>query len=181
MILSILSFVLPAAHAYGTSNWQVGFSGNCDNKTICGGTFGFWGWCAFSGGVNSGNEADCQMAFYSFSANGNFGPLQTAIMGTAWNIGPSSMTRSNDFFITAGTVSFHLPPAQEGPLPPACTISGTTATCPIPAAEAIHIYSPDTLILVVPGHISSTMCFVPGPPISAPGCNFNQQLTQVPA
>ena len=181
MIMSILSFV-PAAHAYGTSNWQVGFSGNCDNKTICNGTFGFWGWCAFSGGVNSGDEADCQMAFYSFgSSTGSFGPLITSISGTAWNIGPSSMTGTDDFFITDGSVTLHLPPAQEGPLPPACTLSGTTATCPIPVLEAIGFYSPDTLILVVPGHISSTMCFVPGPPVSAPGCHFNQQLAQIPA
>ncbi len=83
---------------------QVGFSGNCDNKTICGGTFGFWGWCAFSGDVNSGNEADCEVTFYSFSSS-NFGPLKQSIMGTAWNIGPSHMTGFNDFFITAGTVS----------------------------------------------------------------------------
>src|ERR1700719_4070684 len=66
MALTLLSSfaLIPMANAYGKSNWQITFSGNCNNKPICdtyiGGTGGFWGWCSLGGGSTSGNVADCQ-------------------------------------------------------------------------------------------------------------------------
>src|SRR5215469_10329139 len=59
----LVIFATTPVLAYGADNWQVGLSGT----GVAPGTgqgFGFWGWCAFGGGVTSGNNGDCQFAQY---------------------------------------------------------------------------------------------------------------------
>ncbi len=187
--------VAPRARAYGTSNWQVAFSGNFNNKSAGGNNTGFWGWCAFIG-VSSGAEADCQFTEYIFNATGaNSGALFTfKIKGTAWDMEPPLVPApfplppgfpTKDFFITAGTVTLTGPTIAQiiasGPPPPGseCTATGSTAMCPIPVLEAVGLYSPDTGIPAGPGHFSLKSIFeflgVPVPP----GAHVDIQVTKV--
>jgi hypothetical protein len=183
--------LLPAANAYGKPNWQTTFSGNCDNVVHCFGAHGgFWGWCAFGGGTAvSGNNADCQSEQYTHSklcATTLFCiDAHTSISGTAWDIEPSAFSGANDFFITDGVERLSGPTIVQAiasgtfnsfPQPP-CVISGQSITCPLSVFEAVGIYFPDTGITAIPGHTSSTLC---SDGTSAPGCHYNQQVTQIP-
>jgi hypothetical protein len=195
------SFALvPAATAYGKSNWQVTFSGNCNNRTVCGftdpntGQFysitgGFWGWCAFGGGIQSGNNADCQAETYSFVRGGVSlpcpivcgDPQHNSVSGSSWIIGPSPFTGLEDFIILQGSILFSGPFVQEIlstglPLPPGCIVSssGQTFTCDI--ATAFGSY--DTGIVAQAGHYGSQGCTPP--PDVLPGCHYNQQVTELP-
>jgi hypothetical protein len=194
-LLALLSSLalIPAANAYGKSNWQATFSGNCNNATHCGGTTsGFWGWCSFGGGTSTGgNNADCESSNYAHgSLCATLPPpgcidVHISISGSAWDIEPSLFAPGvNDFFITAGYQTISGPTIVQAlaqgllnlPVPP-CSIKGESITCPISVFELAGIYSPDTGIGAVPGHFSSNTCF---DGISAPGCHYNQQVTLLP-
>jgi hypothetical protein len=70
------------AYGAGPANWQVGFAGTAVLPGT-GQSFGFWGWCEFSGGVAAGNSGDCQVSQYvhspTFSVN-----CEQSINVTAW-------------------------------------------------------------------------------------------------
>lgn len=177
MILSVFASAYPVAHAYGPAQWQATFSGTF--ATPGGNRTGFWGWCMFAGSAPdgmSGTDSDCQVTTYFFTANSGANTgflLHQAIHGTVWNMQPSSMSPLPipDFFITDGSVSFTSPVFRQPP-PPNCTISGDTVTCttptgtvtcmfgqqtltcPIPGAEALGFYFPDTGVPAAPGHYS---------------------------
>jgi hypothetical protein len=194
-----------SAAAYGrTAQWQTAFSGNCNNLTYCGvtlmdGTFiparsGFWGWCEFGGTSTlamSGTDADCQVTTYSHSSSSlaSFPTFHQAIHGTAWDMEPSTFPVPpglplNDFFITDGSVTLSGPTVVQAiaagfPLT-GCTVSGQTVTCPIPAAEALHIYSPDTGIPAAPGHYSQAAISEIGGIELPPGIHTNIQVTRLP-
>jgi hypothetical protein len=190
--LVALSFA-PAAHAHGPPDWQATFSGNCNDPTHCFGTRGgFWGWCAFGGGTGSpatsGNNADCQSEGYSHGEACETSLCVDAhfsVSGTAWDIEPSAFNPSvNDFFITDGFETLSGPTivhalasgALNLPQPP-CVVSGQSITCPLSVLEAAGIYGPDTGVVATPGHMSNSIC---ADGVSAPGCHYNQQVTQIP-
>ncbi len=181
-----------AASAYGAANWQAAFSGNFNNLSGTGGSTGFWGWCDFAGGISSGNSADCSLSFYFFGiggANGStsFGPLTEQINGTAWDVEPTRFPvptlPPNDFFITAGSLTFTGPVVAKaiaaGIIPPGCTVTGSTATCPIPNAEAAGIYAPDTGVPAAAGHFSLASVFELLGLTVPPGSHIDIQVTQI--
>ncbi len=97
----LIATMLGVAHktpalAYGAENWQIGFAGTGVAPST-GIGFGFWGWCAFGGGVTSGNNGDCQFAQYFHAPAGGGFTCHESLDITSWN-------RSGDFFAT-GTVS----------------------------------------------------------------------------
>lgn len=195
------------AAAYGsTAQWQTTFSGNCNNLAVCsinlGGTLiparsGFWGWCEFGGTSTppiSGTDADCEVTFYTHSSTSvaNFPTLHQSIRGTAWDMEPTSFPGPpgsglppDDFFINDGSLTLSGPTVVQAlasgmPLPPACTVSGQTVTCPIPVAETLMIFFPDTGIPAAAGHYSQAAIFeMLGIPLP-PGVHLNIQVTQLP-
>src|SRR6266851_1320676 len=77
-------FTAIPALAYGAENWQVAFSGT----GVAPGTgqgFGFWGWCAFGGGVTSGNNGDCQVAQYVHAPSGSGFTCHESLNITSWD------------------------------------------------------------------------------------------------
>jgi hypothetical protein len=93
--------VASPAFAYGQANWQTAFAGTGTSPTPNGTIgFGFWGWCAFGGGVTSGSTADCEFAQYSHGTTPSF-TCHESINGTAWDI--SNVT--GDFVIESGTIT----------------------------------------------------------------------------
>jgi hypothetical protein len=152
----------PTAHAYGAANWQIAFAGTFVSPGT--GNSGFWGWCALAGGTGSpaasGTDADCQISQYF--GTGHALQLQESISGTAWSEGLCTISPClgpTDFYITDGTMTIRGPTAaqgvhsgQTGSLPPSCTISGTTITCPLAVWEFLGVYSPDTGIPAAAGH-----------------------------
>jgi hypothetical protein len=100
---SVLGFLLaasvglfgasPAAADYGRENWQIGFAGT-GVAAGTGQSFGFWGWCAFGGGVTSGNTGDCNFAQYFHSTSGGSFTCHEDLDITAWN------TAGGSFHIT---------------------------------------------------------------------------------
>ncbi len=164
MVLSILSSAFPVAHGYGTAQWQIGFSGNCDNAAVCGpappgvmfapGTSGFWGWCEFSGSSASGltgTSGDCQVTSYARTSLGQpNNPSNEAISVNGWAIETPSGQPFPSFFITAGTA--------------ACTGPGAAMGC-FPAVG-------NTFIPAIPGHFSMS---------PSPAINFELQVTHITA
>jgi hypothetical protein len=154
--------ITPSVHAYGPANWQVGFAGTF--TTPGSGNSGFWGWCAFAGGTGSpatsGTDADCQISEY-FGPSHSF-QVRESISGTAWTEGPCTLppcVTASDFYITDGTMTLTGPTIEQGihsgqaqQLPPSCTISGMTITCPLSVWESLGVYSPDTGIPAKAGH-----------------------------
>jgi len=141
-----------SASAYGKANWQVAFSGNFNNAAAGGGGGGFWGWCDFAGGVQSGDDADCAFSNYFFTTGGASGGFLATVQieGTAWDVEPTTFPAPgfppNDFFITAGSVKLTGPAVVQaiaaGIVPPACTLAGSTATCPIAVVEGSRPLQP---------------------------------------
>jgi hypothetical protein len=157
ILLGLLSATSGAAYGGGPANWQVAFAGTA----VAPGTgfgFGFWGWCAFSGGVTSGNSADCQVTQYQHAPKGSGLPsvnCHQSINVTSWDA-------------TGGTF----------------VISGTAVTTPASAAAlcgAAGGVPPsfsgfNTGIPAAPGHYSmSASSFFPG----AVG-EFQAQVTEIP-
>jgi hypothetical protein len=182
---------LARSHAYGAANFKATFAGTF---TLPGsGNNGFWGWCDFGGGTGSpatsGTDADCKISQY-FGPSHSFQVVES-VQGTAWGVGPCTIqpclpltsSTPTDFYITAGTVTFAGPFAVQltssGPPPPGsgCTVSGTTATCPIAFLEAVGFYTPDTGITTVPGHYNLN-AFIPLAFSGAVG-EFQEQVVQV--
>jgi hypothetical protein len=72
------------ALAYGKENWQIGFAAT----GVIPGTgqgFGFWGWCAFGGGVTSGNTGDCQVEQYIHLPAGSGFTCHESLDITSWD------------------------------------------------------------------------------------------------
>jgi hypothetical protein len=118
--------------AYGSAtNWQVGFAAT----GVAPGTglgFGFWGWCAFGGGVTSGNSGDCQVSQYVHSPSGRLN-CEQAINLTSWT------GSGGTFVFLAGTSTTH--PARA------------TAGCPLIGGVPSTIDTPfDTGIPAAAGH-----------------------------
>jgi len=163
--LLLLATILPGAHAYGnTAQWQVGFSGNCQTPTTCGGTFGFWGWCEFGGSSGSiadgttGTSGDCQVTDYARTDLGQpNNPTHLSIDVTGWTIMPSiESPTGSSFQITASTLKCTGPGASLPPTP----FTG----CALPPGG-------DTGIPPIAGHYS----FSP-----FPGYRINIQVNQLP-
>lgn len=174
-----------SASAYGRANWQTAFSGNFNSP---GASSGFWGWCAFFGGVTSGNDADCQVTMYFGGAS--TGTIHEAIHGTAWDTEPTlfppPLAPAPDFFINAGSVTLTGSAVARllgsgSPPPPGCTVSGGTVSCPIPVLEALNppIYSPDTGIPAAPGHYSLEAFGDMAGFTIPPGTHINIQVNQL--
>lgn len=72
------------AQAYGQENWQIGFAGTGVAPST-GFGFGFWGWCAFGGGVSSGNTGDCQFSQYFHAQSGGGVTCQVSLDITSWS------------------------------------------------------------------------------------------------
>ncbi|HLZ71557.1 MAG TPA: hypothetical protein VKV26_16765 [Dehalococcoidia bacterium] len=90
-------FAATPALGYGQENWQIGLAGT----GVAPGTgvgFGFWGWCAFGGGVSSGNTGDCQFAQYFHGPAGSGFTCHESLDISAWTAGGGT-------FVITGTVS----------------------------------------------------------------------------
>jgi hypothetical protein len=178
-----------SASAYGKANWQVAFSGNFNNAAAGGGGGGFWGWCDFAGGVQSGDDADCAFSNYFFTTGGASGGFLATVQieGTAWDVEPTTFPAPgfppNDFFITAGSVKLTGPAVVQaiaaGIVPPACTLAGSTATCPIAVVEAAGLFSPDTGVPAAPGHYSLKNILRMLGFTLPPGSQLNIQVVQI--
>jgi hypothetical protein len=86
-----------SASAYGKANWQVTANGT---GTFPGTGFGlgFWGWCAFAGGVSSGNDGDCEFAQYIHAPAGSGFTCHVSLDVTSWDASGGS-------FVITGTAS----------------------------------------------------------------------------
>jgi hypothetical protein len=99
LIVALLGFGFAApAHAYGKANWQVAFSATATAPGT-GQGFGFRGWCAFAGGVTSGDDADCELAQYVHGPAGSGFTCHGSVDATAWD------ASGGTFVITAATVT----------------------------------------------------------------------------
>jgi hypothetical protein len=85
------------ARAYGKANWQAAFSGTFVTPGSGGG--GFWGWCDFGGGVNSGNTGDCEFSQYFHAPAGGGLTCEVSMDITSWV--------ANGDFIISGTATAH--------------------------------------------------------------------------
>jgi hypothetical protein len=142
------------ALAYGKENWQTTFSGTAVYPST-GVGIGFWGWCAFGGGVTSGNDGDCEFAEYVHSPSGSGFTCHESLNITAWN-------RNGADFVASGTA----------------TVNPTSLTAPCLAffPGSANFTNVDTGIPAAPGHYNI------GSSAIAPGSTgeFQIQVTQVP-
>ncbi len=131
MILSIISFAHPA-HAYGPSQWQIGFSGNFHviGQSI---NSGFWGWCAFAGSDavgTAGTAGDCQSTNY-------FGKTFAALNSPfhASFDGPWMIKTGSAFGGSPTTPSFFFTPDAGGTVEltgPGAALIGAPTGVPVP-------------------------------------------------
>jgi hypothetical protein len=142
------------ALAYGKENWQIGFSGTAVTPGT-GQGFGFWGWCAFGGGVTSGNNGDCQFAQYVHAPAGSGFTCHESLDITSWT------GISGTFVINTATA----------------TVNPTSLTVPclaiFPGSAGFPV---DTGFPAAAGHYNFTSIFL------APGQRgtFQIQVTQIP-
>jgi hypothetical protein len=151
-----------AGHAYGnTALWQIAISGNCDNPSLCAGTFGtggFWVWAEFDSG-NTGNVTvtDCSHVVGGPTALQQTGGAQHVNINiTGWTIAPGS----------AGSQTFIITSEVD-------TITGRTGGPPV--VITIPSESFDTRIPAVAGHYSTNQILG----FSAPGVSFQLQVVQL--
>lgn len=97
--LAILTTTSTPARAYGQENWQTTFAGTAVWPGT-GQSFGFWGWCAFGGGVTAGNTGDCQFAQYFHSPAGSGLTCHVSLDISSW-----SVSSVNHDFVINGTAS----------------------------------------------------------------------------
>jgi hypothetical protein len=142
------------ALAYGKENWQIGFAGTGIDTTSQQG-FGFWGWCTFGGGVNSGNEGDCQFAQYFHSTSGGRFTCQESLEITSW----TRSSPTGDFLIS-GTATVHP--------------SDATAPCLLTFPGSATFSGVDSGIPAAPGHYNLGGL---GPGLRG---EFQIQVTQIP-
>jgi hypothetical protein len=90
--------VASPAFAYGKENWQIAFSGTGVAPAAQNG-FGFWGWCAFGGGVTSGTNGDCEFSQYVHTPTGN--------VTCEVSLDISSWTGAGGTFVISGTATVH--------------------------------------------------------------------------
>ncbi len=145
-------FAATPASAYGKENWQVGFAGT----GVVPGTgqgFGFWGWCAFGGGVTSGNNGDCELEQYFHSPAGSGFTCHESLDITSWD------GSSSTFFIT-GT-------ATVNP-------TSTTVPCLLFFPGSASFTGVNSMIPSAPGHynLGSLLPGLPG--------ELQIQVTQIP-
>ncbi len=122
-------FAAAPAAAYGAENWQLGVAGTGVAPST-GFGFGFWGWCAFGGGVTSGNTGDCQVSQYIHTPSGRV-DCEQSINITSWD-------RSGGTFVLSGTTTTNPASATAlcpfaGGLPP--TFSGFNPGIPAAAGH----------------------------------------------
>jgi hypothetical protein len=96
-LVGCLMFSATPARAYGQATWQVAANGT-GVVPGSGVGFGFWGWCAFAGGVTSGNDGDCQFAQYFHGPSGSGFTCEISMDITAW-------TASGGTFVITGSAS----------------------------------------------------------------------------
>ncbi len=159
---------VPAAHAYGnTAIWQIGFSGNCINPSLCEdfvtatgtGPGGFWGWIEFdSGGVGDITVSEC--SHLSSDTPPLSGAQALLIEVENWYIAQGSAGQMT-FFLGEGTITLV---GQTG---------GTPITLPL---SAIFPTPFDTEIPAIQGHHSTSEILG----FSAPGIAFEYQVVQIP-
>jgi hypothetical protein len=169
-LLSLMSIsAIPAAHAYGSTHlWETAFSGNCNNVSLCGGTFGFWGWCEF----DSGGVGDCQVTQYGRASLGTpNNPVHVHAYITGWHIAASLFPGDpfSDFFLDSGTVTLTGPAVGGGPV-----------TIPLSLAQSLGIVPADTGIPAAPGHYDFGAVLI-GLPFGThvPGIHYNIQVNQL--
>lgn len=83
--LAVYATTSAPARAYGPENWQIAANGT----GVFPGTgqgFGFWGWCAFGGGVSSGNTGDCQFAQYFHGPAGSGFTCHISLDISSWSV-----------------------------------------------------------------------------------------------
>jgi hypothetical protein len=90
-------FAATPALAYGAENWQVAFAGTGVAPGTGQGS-GFWGWCAFGGGVTFGTDGDCETSQYFHAPSGGGFTCEVSIDITAWD-------RSGGTFVASGTAT----------------------------------------------------------------------------
>jgi hypothetical protein len=123
-------YAVTPALAYGKDNWQVGFSGTGVAPGI-GQGFGFWGWCAFGGGVTSGDDGDCQSSQYLHAPAGGGTTCQESLEITSWDA-------TGGTFVITGTATVHPAGATAACLaifPGSATFAGVDTGIP---AQAGH-------------------------------------------
>ena len=208
MILSTFSFAHPA-HAYGTSQWQIGFSGNFHvvGQSV---NTGFWGWCAFSGSDGSstvgttGTTGDCQSTNYFGKTSGGLNSPVHASFDGPWMIEngsafcgpPTAPPTTPCFFFTpnaGGTVEVTGPGAAligaptGVPVPLDSTPLGICAPIfhngapvyPSPPYSPIAGTPCDLGFPAIAGHISVTGT-MPGPGGITISAHIEIQVTQIP-
>lgn len=129
--LLVLVTTSAPALAYGSENWQIGLAGT----GVAPGTgqgFGFWGWCAFGGGVTAGTTGDCQVAQYLHGPAGSGFTCHESLDISSWYIGSDG-----NFFIT-GTATV--------------TPSSLTDACVSFFPGSVQFSGADSLIPAAPGH-----------------------------
>jgi len=164
LALPIVSGAFPTAHAYGSSAlWQIGFSFNCNDKTLClqppFGVGGFWGWVEFdTGSQGDATLTGCSHLSSSLGVLTGADHLQVDITGwttTSHPFGPPT------FVLTDGTVS----------------LSGVnTKGAPVTVTLAQIGLAGDTGFPAMPGHFSAQSIFGSQAP---PGMNFEIQVAQL--
>src|SRR3989442_7961546 len=162
LMLLAMSVVATPVRAYGrTALWQIGFSFNCNDKTLClqppFGVGGFWGWVEFdTGSQGDATLTGCSHLSSSLGVLTGADHLQVDITGwttTSHPFGPPT------FVLTDGTVSF----------------SGVnTKGAPVTMTLAQIGLASDTGFPAMPGHFSAQSIF--GFP-ALPGMNFEIQVT----
>ncbi len=154
--------IAPPARAYGsTALWQIGFSFNCNDKTLCltppFGVGGFWGWVEFdAGGLGDATLTGCSHLSTSIGVLTGADHLNVDI--TAWEIGPSSMLPLPTFHLLAGTVTLSGVDFKGHPITVSLADIGLTGDTGYPA---------------IPGHYSAQTVFGMSAP---PGMNFEIQV-----
>jgi len=148
------------AQAYGPENWQIGFAGTAVAPST-GFGFGFWGWCAFGGGVTSGNTGDCQFSEYIHTSSGRVTCEESADI-TSWDTSISTIPP------TVGFHTFHVTgTATVNP-------SSATAACEsIPGSFPASYIGFDTQIPAAAGHYNLGS-------VLGPRGELEFQVTQLP-
>jgi hypothetical protein len=144
-------FAAHRALAYGQENWQIGFSATGVVPST-GQDFGFWGWCAFGGGVTSGNNGDCEVSQYFHAPAGGGFTCQESVDIASWDA-------SGGTFVISGTATVHP--------------SSLTAPCVAIFPGSVNFTGVNSMIPAVPGHFNL------GGIGGAVG-EFQIQVTQIP-
>src|SRR6266536_267698 len=134
-----VSAVTPAFADYGFANWQTTFAGTGVDPTT-GQSFGFWGWCAFSGGVTSGNGGECEFAQYFHSTTLGSFTCHEEVDLDSWHIAPSPTLNGLPGFFITGSAKV--------------TPSGATVPCLAVFPGSAEFTNVDSGIPALPGHFN---------------------------